>query len=234
MPEEGVNYGATIPLSQEPPLLLGQGHPVLVYAIYIGCLIPLVTLPFTVDLSKWVETFSKIVLIGYGGTGLIFTMFTYFWNPNLLCNAANMFTYFEAKVVGRPWAWFSLEDSYAMFQGALDSVKDEVKSYTAHNFMFAISIKLRVECCFWTMGSVCAFYCLSLPLAERKVMHLFIALMGTCAMATDFNHVELFPFSFYGYNKWNNNIGRFIGYAFGFTFLFVNFMSYVVLYHLLK
>ena len=30
-----------------------------------------------------------------------------------------------------------------------------------------------------------------------------------------------------------NNFERFIGYAFGFTFLFVNFMSYVVVYNLL-
>ena len=48
-----------------------------------------------------------------------------------------------------------------------------------------------------------------------------------------FNHVGLFPFNIWGYNHFTNNIGRFIGYAFGFTFLFVNFMSYVVVYNLL-
>ena len=68
---------------------------------------------------------------------------------------------------------------------------------------------------------------------DRPVLHLFVALMGTCAMATDFNHVGLFPFNVWGYNHFTNNIGRFIGYAFGFTFLFVNFMSYVVVYNLL-
>ena len=68
---------------------------------------------------------------------------------------------------------------------------------------------------------------------EREEGALFVALMGTCAMATDFNHVGLFPFNIWGYNHFTNNIGRFIGYAFGFTFLFVNFMSYVVVYNLL-
>jgi len=99
--------------------------------------------------------------------------------------------------------------------------------------MFAITIKLRIECCFWVVSAICCFYALTVPLAERKILHLFCALMGTCAMTVDFNHVDLFPFNFLGKNNFVNNVGRFIGYAFGGTFIFVNFMSYTVLYYIM-
>ena len=62
-----------------------------------------------------------------------------------------------------------------------------------------------------------------------------IGMLVAAALKVDLtSYVDtLFPFNIWGYNHFTNNIGRFIGYAFGFTFLFVNFMSYVVVYNLL-
>ena len=231
-----MRFSSILPLGAVPgekPLLLGQGRPILVYSAYIGCIAPLIAIALTVDLSVYVPLFSKITLIGFAGVGFTFASFGYFLNPNFLCYAADFFTFFESKLLGRPFKLFTHQDSYNMFQAGIDSVSDPAKSYVAQNFMFAVTIKLRVECCFWLVSGIVCFYCLTLDLAERKVIHLFVALMGTCAMATDFNHVGLFPFNVWGYNHFTNNIGRFIGYAFGFTFLFVNFMSYVVVYNLL-
>merc|ERR1712094_103701 len=119
-------------------------------------------------------------------------------NPNLLCMAANFFTYFESMLLGRPFKFFTLQDSVNMFEGAIDSVTDKEKSYVAHNFMFAITIKLRVECCFWMVTAIICCIALQMELEERKLLHLFCAMMGTCAMNVDFNHVDLFPFSFFG------------------------------------
>lgn len=221
-----------IDVGKKPPLL-GQDRPILVYSAYLGCIGMLVAAALKVDLSYYVDTFSTVTLCAFGGCGFFFAIIGYFLNPNFLCYAADMFTFFESKLLGRPFKLFTHQDSYNMFQAGIDSVSDPAKSYVAQNFMFAVTIKLRVECCFWLVSGIVCFYCLTLDLAERKVIHLFVALMGTCAMATDFNHVGLFPFNIWGYNHFTNNIGRFIGYAFGFTFLFVNFMSYVVVYHLL-
>ena len=55
----------------------------------------------------------------------------------------NMFTFFESKLLGLPFKMLTLEDSVAMFQGAIDSVKDADKNRVAHNFMFAITIMKR-------------------------------------------------------------------------------------------
>ena len=221
-----------IEVGKKPPLL-GQDRPILVYSAYLGCIGMLVAAALKVDLASYIDTFSTVTLCAFSGCGFFFAIIGYFLNPNFLCYAADMSPFFESKLLGRPFKLFTHQDSYNMFQAGIDSVSDPAKSYVAQNFMFAVTIKLRVECCFWLVSGIVCAYCLTLDLAERKVIHLFVALMGTCAMATDFNHVGLFPFNIWGYNHFTNNIGRFIGYAFGFTFLFVNFMSYVVVYNLL-
>jgi hypothetical protein len=230
---EKAPHGWLLAAKPDKPLLLGEGQPMLMYAMYLGSILPLVYAACTMDLSPYVGLFSKITLSAFAGTGFLFAAFGYFLNPNLLCNAANMFTFFESKLLGRPFKFFELTDSYNMFQAAIDSVKDPAKSPTAENFMFAITIKLRIECFFWLVSALVCSYCLTLPLAERKILHLFVAMMGTGAMVTDFNHVSYIPFNILGYNHFVNNIGRFIGYAFGFTFVFVNFMSYVVVHDLM-
>lgn len=213
-------------------MLLGQSYPILVHLFYWSFMGGLVAVAMTKDLTPYIELFSFLSLFWFAAFGATFTMFGYFLNPNLFCYGANLFTFGERMMLGKPFKRLTLSDSYDMFQGAIDSVKDEAKNHVAANFAFAISIKLRVECIFCLCSLIVCVYAMKLELAERKLLHLLTFLVGTLIMATDLNHVGLIPFNLFGYNHFVNNIGRFIGYSFGVCWIPFNFMNAVVCYYL--
>ena len=183
-------------------------------------------------LDSNVPLFSKIVLCFNCGCGLFFAMFGYFWNPMFLVMAANMFTFGENMVFGNPHKSLTVEDATSMFEAAIASVTDEDKNRVAHNFLFAVTMKLRAECSFFLVTGLVCMYALRCPLKERRLLHVFLAIFGTIIMTIDISHAS--PVQWFGYNHFNNFIGAFIGVSFGACFLFVNYCSWVVVLYFPK
>jgi hypothetical protein len=100
--------------------------------------------------------------------------------------------------------------------------------------MFAVSIKLRVECLFWIAMAGMSLMAMKMPLKDRYLAHAMQAPFGLAIMCIDFNHwlpgSLNVPFPF-GHNNFVTGIGRFIGWSFGAVWVGLNLCSLIALYH---